>query len=121
MKIKFANGTEFTYSNAFETEEYHSGANRRTLSIECDKGVISIDELDTVISNETNTAQIQLVNEEENITNIYDGYTLKLKCGIEKQLVQTETSESPAIYADKLIFKLGKPTYIEHQLKKLGF
>ncbi len=51
---------------------------------------------------------------------IYDDYVLKLKCGIESVLVYSETPESTAVYADKLIFKLGKPTYIEHQLKKLG-
>ncbi len=121
MKIKFANDTQFDYIRAFETEEFYNGASRRTLTFECNKGAISVDELDLLISNETNTEHIQLTNEEENITNIYDGYTLKLKCGIEKQLTQQESTEGPAVYTDRLFFKLGKPTYIEHQLRKLGF
>ncbi len=121
MKIKFTNGTEFEYIDALETEEFYNGASRRTITFECAKNAISIDELNAVLSNETNTESIQLINETENITNIYDGYILKLKCGIEKQLTKAETSENPAIYEDRLIFKLGKPTYIENQLKKLGF
>jgi len=54
------------------------------------------------------------------VTNIYDGYVLKLKCGIEKKLIQPETPQAAAVYEDRLIFKLGKSTYIEEQLHRLG-
>lgn len=118
MNIKFLNGTKIEYLNALETEEYYNGSSRRTLSFECEVGVISVDELNTVLSNEDNTAKIELSNGE--VVNIYDGYVLKLKCGIEPKLVQGETPEAPAVYEDRLVFKLGKRTYIEEQLKKLG-
>lgn len=118
MNIKFANGTNFEYLEALETEEYFNGASRRTLTFECEVGVIGVDELNTVLSNETNTATITLTNED--VTNIYDGYVLKLKCGVENRLIKEETAESPAVYEDRLVFKLGKRTYIEEQLKKLG-
>ena len=118
MNIKFANGTNFEYLEALETEEFYNGASRRTLTFECEVGVISVDELNTLISDEENTATIALTNED--ITNIYDGYVLKCKCGIENKLIQAETQETPAVYEDRLVFKLGKRTYIEQQLHKLG-
>ena len=118
MNIKFTNGTEFEYLNAVEIEEYYNGASRRTLTFECEAGVIGIDSLNAVLSNEANTASIRLVNGET--ANVYDGYLLKLKCGIEKKLVKEETAENAAVYADRLVFKLGKRTYIEEQLRRLG-
>lgn len=118
MNIKFLNGTDFEYLDAFETEEFYNGASRRTLTFECSVGAKGVDELNTLISNEKNTSTITLTNED--VANIYDGYVLKLKCGIENKLVQTETPESAAVYEDRLVFKLGKRTYIEEQLKKLG-
>lgn len=118
MNIKFLNGTDFEYLNAFETEEFYNGASRRTLTFECEVGVISVDELNTVLSSEENTQNIELSNGD--ITNIYDGYVLKCKCGIENKLINTETPEQAAVYEDRLVFKLGKRTYIEEQLKKLG-
>ena len=118
MNIKFANGTNFEYLNALETEEYFNGASRRTLTFECAVGVISVDELNTLLNDEKNTTTITLTNGD--VTNIYDGYVLKLKCGIEPKLVTSETAEAPAVYADRLVFKLGKRTYIEEQLHKMG-
>lgn len=118
MNIKFTNGTSFEYLNAIETEEYFNGASRRTLTFECEVGIIGVDELNTVLSNEENTATITLTNGE--VTNIYDGYVLKLKCGIENKIIASETPEAQAVYRDRLIFKLGRRTYIEEQLKRLG-
>lgn len=120
MVIKFANGTNFEYLKALETEEYFNGASRRTLTFECKADAISIDELNAVLSSEANTQSIVLTNEEENTTSIDDGYVLKLRCGIESRLIQKETPETAAVYEDRLIFKLGKRTYIEEQLKNLG-
>ena len=118
MNIKFLNGTNFEYLNAVETEDYFNGTNRRTLTFECETGIIGVDELNSVLNDEKNTQSIQLSNGE--VTNIYDGYVLKLKCGIENKIIAPETPESPAVYADRLVFKLGKRTYIEEQLHKLG-
>jgi len=118
MNIKFTDGTNFEYLNALETEEYFNGASRRTLTFECEVGAIGVDQLNAVLSDEANTRSIELSNGD--VTNIYDGYMLKLKCGIENKLIQSETPETPAVYEDRLVFKLGKRTYIEEQLKKLG-
>ena len=118
MIIKFANGTNFSYLNALETEQFYNGSSRRTLSFECAVGAISVDELNTLLSSEANTASIGLSNGDK--TNIYDGYVLKMEVGIKPVLVQAETPEAAAVYEDRLIFKLGKRTYIEEQLARLG-
>ena len=134
MDIKFLNGTTFNYLNAVETEEYYNGASRRTLTFEAEPGVIGVDALNAVLSDEANTKSITLTGDEVAIldeqgnptgeytraVNIYDGYVLKCKCGIENKLVQAETPETAAVYADRIIFKLAKRTYIEEQLKNLG-
>ena len=120
MNIKLANGTAFEYIDAVETEEFYNGSSRRTLTFECAVGAISVDELNTLLSDEANTQSITLENAEENAVNIYDGYVLKLKCGIENKLVKSETPETPAVYADRLVFKLGRRTFLEELLLKAG-
>ncbi len=120
MKIKLNNGKEFEYITAIETEEFFNGLNRRTLTFECDKNAITVDELNDVLSIEDNLKEIILINEEMNTSNIYDGYVLKLKCGVENKLITSETPDEQAVYEDRIIFKLGKRTYIEEQLKRLG-
>ena len=134
MNIKFLNGTNFSYLNAVETEEYYNGASRRTLAFEAEVGVIGVDELNGILSDENNTKSITLTGDEVAIldengnptgetthaVNICDGYVLKCRCGIENKLVQAETPETPAVYADRLVFKLAKRTYIEEMLHRLG-
>ena len=51
---------------------------------------------------------------------IYDDYTMLLQLAVEPRLVQSETSDAPAEYANRLVIKLGKPTYTEAQLARLG-
>ena len=129
LKIQFSNtNTEVEYLSALETEEFFNGSSRRTLTITCAPDAISLDALNALLTEE-NLASVTLVNtsagtdEEGNaltVTNVYDGYVLKLSCGIRNELVQTETPDRAAVYEDRLVFKLGKRTYIEEQLHKLG-
>lgn len=134
MNIKFLNGTNFEYLNCVETEEYYNGASRRTLTFEAEVGIIGVDELNSILSDENNTKSITLTGDEVAIldengnptcettraVNIYDGYVLKCRCGVENKLVQAETPETPAVYADRLVFKLAKRTYVEEMLHRLG-
>ena len=134
MNIKFLNGTDFGYIRAVETEEYYNGASRRTLTFEAASDAVSVDELNAVLSDEENTKSITLTGDEVAVldsegnptgevtkaVNIYDGYVLKCRCGIENKLVQPETPESAAVYVDRIIFKLAKRTYIEEMLHRLG-
>lgn len=109
MKITFANGTQQDYLSAIETEEFYNGSSRRTLSFTLPSNT-SIDEINTIASNEGNLQSLTLSNGE--VTNIYDGYVLKLELGIKQVLSSAETNT----YADSLILKLGKRTYLEQQI-----
>lgn len=127
MKVIFGDSAELTYLDALETEEYWGGSSRRTLTFTCAPDAISIDTLNTILSDETNIRTLALQGEiakpdgtPQTITNLYEGYTMKLKVGIDNVLVQPESPDGAAVYADRLVFKLGKPTYIEAQLAALG-
>lgn len=135
MKAVFGNGAEVTYLDAIETEEYWGGSSRRTLTFACAADAISVDALNTILSDTANTETLalhgtipterqdadgQTVVAETPVTNIYEGYTMKLKVGVEKELTQHESPQSAAVYTDRLVFKLGRPTYIEQQLAALG-
>ena len=120
LKIQFSNtNTEVEYLSALETEEFFNGSSRRTLTITCAPDAISLDALNALLTEE-NLASITLYSEESGISNVYDGYVLKLSCGIKSELVQAETPDSAAVYADRLVIKLGRRTYIEEQLHRLG-
>ena len=130
LKVKFADSkkTEIEYLSALETEEYFNGSSRRTLTFEMARDAANVETLDKLCSVENNVARLELINdaveikhedgtiETTTVTNIYDGYVLKLKVGVEPKLVNSETQA----YEDRIVLKLGKRTYLEDQLHKLG-
>ena len=113
------------YLDAVETEEFFNGSSRRTITVTCESTAISIDKLNSLLTEE-NLKSITVTNDKiansdgSSLTNIYDDYVLKLSCGIQNVLVKNDTPDSAAKYEDRLIFKIGKRTYIEEQLHKLG-
>ena len=119
LKLKFVDGTEQPYLTALETEEYYTGASRRTLTFQMERNAANLEELDSLCT-EQNLTRLELTNDEMGVTNIYEGYVLKLKVGVEPVLVSSETPEAPAVYEDRIVLKLGKRTYIEQMLHDLG-
>ena len=146
LKIKV--GTkEFEYLTSLETEEYYNGSSRRTLTVNCSSDAIGLDELNVLLT-EDNLAGLVMTNTEgisvykdvlaedekgkmiptgeqefdrfDPIVNYFDGYVLKLSCGITSVMGQPETPDTPAVYEEQIVFKIGKRTYIEEQLHKLG-
>ena len=115
LKIKFANKTQVAYLNAIETEEYFNGASRRTLTFDIARDAVGLDALDALCT-EGNCARIELFNEDEGITNICEGYVLKLKLAVEPVLADAEKQA----YEDRVKLKLGKRTFIEEKLHALG-
>lgn len=113
MKITFANGTQQDYLSAIETEEFYNGASRRTLTLTLPTDT-SLDSINAVVSNEANVQSLTLSNDE--VTNVYDGYVLKLELGVKPVLSNTDTNT----YTDSKILKLGKRTYTEQALHDLG-
>ena len=137
MNIKFTNGKKVDYITALETEEYYNGASRRTLTVECKIGAVSVDELNNILSDENNTVQMvfegdklpvykedergnSVLDHYETAKSIYDNYSLKLMVGVEPVLIKSETPESSAVYEDRIKFKMGRRTYIEQRLKEMN-
>ena len=118
LKINIADA-EFEYLNALETEAQYNGASRRVLAVTCMPDAISVDALNAMLT-EKNLASITMTNTDTGAVNIYEGYVLKLACGVSAVLTQPETPDTPAVYKDRLIFKVGKRTYIEKKLHELG-
>lgn len=119
MKIIFANKKELEYIEAMETSTFYDNANRRMLEISMAKDVIALDELNAILSDSANTTQIHLVNEEMGVENIYDNYEIKMELALKP--VDAGTDENgDAVKEDRIVFKLGKLTTIEKQLKALG-
>ena len=118
LKITIA-GHQFEYLSAVETEEYYNGASRRTMTVTCSPDAIDLDTLNGILV-EDDLKKIEMKNEDGQVTNTYDGYVLKLSCGIDRMQIRSETPEKPAQYSDRLVFKLGRRTYIEQALHDLG-
>ena len=115
LTIRFANGAEMPYLAATETEEYWGGASRRTLTFQLSRAAAGLDALDALCSEE-NLARLELCNAEAGITGIHEGYCLKLKLAVERVLADSEKQ----LYEERIVLKLGKRTFIEQQLHKLG-
>lgn len=120
MYIQFQTGAKVGYLNALETEEFWGGSNRRVLTFTCDTEEVGVDQLNAILSEKGNLETLELVNEELGVSNIYEGYTIKMNVGLTRELQAAETPEAPAQYVDRLVFKLAKPTFIEAQLARLG-
>jgi hypothetical protein len=117
MTVKLANNATFEFIEAFEGEEFYNNANRRVLTISCDKDAMGLDDLNNLLT-ETSLSSISLINEELQTTNILEGYVLKLAVGIKQKV--TPQVDAPNIVEDYIEIKLAKRTYIEQQLFDLG-
>ena len=134
MKITFKNGSELNCIEAVEHEEFCLGSNRHVLTVICEQDAISLDALNAILGDTANAKTVSIENmvQEEKVVNgnlvvteipvekPYEGYTMKLKVGVEPALVQPEGPDSAAVYADRLVFKLGRPTFIEQRLAAIG-
>lgn len=119
MKIIFANNKELEYINALETSTFYDNANRRMLEFTVAKDAIALDELNAILSDSANTTQLHLVNEEEGAENYYDNYEIKMELAMRPEVV-ISMEDGTELKEDRIIFKLGKLTTIEKQLKALG-
>lgn len=122
MKIIFNNGTELEYTFALKSNEFYNNAKRECIAVKCDSATVSLDALNTILSDEANLETITLVGEADGqeIREILSNYVIKMELALKPEIVEAETSESEAVYAEVINFKLGARTYIEQQLHNLG-
>ena len=122
MNIKFTNGTNFEYGNAFALEnDYHKNIKRPSLEIHFPIEVITYEELKEIISNPVNLEEIVLTgdsvilenNEVYTPQNIYYDYNIKGKITVDdeeitvklykKSDLELENEEAMAIIDELLI------------------
>jgi len=122
MKIIFNNGTELEYTFALESKEFYKNAQRECIAFKCDSTTISLDALNAILSNEANLETITLIGEVDGkeVREILSNYVIKMELTLKPEIIEAETSEKAAVYAEVINFKLGARTYIEQQLHKLG-
>lgn len=114
LKMRFVDLSEVKYQKALETEKYWRGSSRRTLTFNIARIAANLEEL--ALCTEGNLKTLELINKESEIVNIYGGYVLELKLGVEPVLIDAETQT----YEENNILKLGKRTVIEQKLYELG-
>ena len=119
MKIIFANNKELEYIEALETSTFYDNANRRMLQFTIAKDAIALDELNAILSDGANLTQLHLINEEEGAENYYNNYEIKMELTMRPEVVAS-MEDGTEFKEDRIIFKLGKLTTIEKQLKALG-
>lgn len=113
MKITLANGTELNPILVTGGTKYVQGQNRDTLNFifPADAGMETLDEAFTA----ENCESITIVEDNGN-ENIHKGYTIRAELSKASVEIASETSETAAVYEDRITVSMSQRTYMESQL-----
>ena len=113
MKIILTNGAELNPIMITGGPRYIQGSNRDTLNFifPADAGMEALDE--TFIAE--NCESIIIVENNGN-ENIHKGYTIRAELSKASVKVVSETSETAAVYEDRITVSMSQRTYMESQL-----
>lgn len=117
MQIKLKDGTILSPILVTGREMNVQGALRDTLSFIFDASS-SMEELDSNFSQE-NCETITIV-EDSGTENIYKGYTIRAEMSKASVEVSIETSESSAVYEERITVSMSQRTYAETQMAQLA-
>lgn len=117
MKVILANGVELMPILVTGARKNVQGANRDTLSFVF-SGEMGLEALDEAFT-ETACESITLV-ESEDVSYIHKGYTIRAGLNKESVAVSTETTETEAVYENRITVTMAQRTYAETQLAKLA-
>ena len=113
MKIILTNGAELNPIMITGGPRYIQGSNRDTLNFifPADAGMEALDE--TFIAE--NCESIIIVENNGN-ENIHKGYTVRAELSKASVEIASETSETAAVYEDRITVSMSQRTYMESQL-----
>lgn len=113
MKIILANGTELNPIMVTGGPKYIQGQSRDTLSFifPASAGMETLDEAFTA----ENCESITIVEDDGN-ENIHKGYTVRAELSKASVEIASETSETAAVYDDRITVSMSQRTYMESQL-----
>ena len=116
MKIILTNGTELKPIMVTGASKYVQGANRDTLTFVFNDSV-SMDELDKIFT-DSNCESISIIGDDESEA-IYSGYTIRAELNKKCVQINTENSETEAVYENRITVSMAQRTYAETQLASL--
>lgn len=113
MKIILTNGTELTPILVTGGQRRVQGQSRDTLSFifPASAGMETLDEAFTA----ENCESITIVEDNGN-ENIHKGYTVRAELSKASVEIASETSETAAVYEDRITVSMSQRTYMESQL-----
>lgn len=113
MKIILANGTELNPIMVTGGQRRVQGQSRDTLNFifPADAGMETLDEAFTA----ENCESITIVEDNGN-ENIHKGYTIRAELSKASVEIASETSETAAVYEDRITVSMAQRTYMESQL-----
>lgn len=113
MKIILTNGTELTPIAITGGKRYVQGVNRDALAFvfPASEGFNSLDTLFTAENCESIT-----IEEDGGVAYIHKGYTIRAELVKNPVEVQPATSETEAVYEDRITVTMAQRTYAENQL-----
>ena len=113
MKIILANGTELNPIIVTGGQRRVQGQSRDTLSFifPASAGMENLDEAFTA----ENCESITIVEDNGN-ENIHKGYTVRAELSKASVEIASETSETAAVYEDRITVSMSQRTYMESQL-----
>ncbi len=118
-KLIFSNGEEINVVRVEEGPEFYDNAQRRVLRAEVQSGEAGLEDINTLLSNGTNLAQIRHVNTENGAEDVFDNYKVKMELAV-RQVAVGQNSYGEELTEEHIIFKLGRLTPVELRLQELG-
>lgn len=112
MIIKLANGIELTALGVMGEKQNIQGFRRDVLSFVFPADV-SLDEMDSIFTEE-NCKSITLVNGETE--HIHNNYTIRVELKREPMLVTPVTETTPEVYESRVTVAMAQTTYQENQI-----
>lgn len=117
--ITFKNGKTINYDFFERTQSFYMGASREGVRCTLSAGEIPLAELNELLNDENATAEL-VVTGADGQQEIKTGYVIKKEIAVKNEVVQEETPQTPAVYADVMYFELCQRTYLENLLINLG-
>jgi hypothetical protein len=116
MKIILTNGTELSPIMVTGGPRYIQGFKRDTLNFifSVNAGMEALDETFT----EENCESITIVEDNGN-ENVHKGYTIRAELSKASVEIASETSETAAVYEDRITVSMSQRTYMESQLSAM--
>lgn len=113
MQIKFKNGSTLDCNIVLGERRYIRGSNRDALTFVFDEGAYENDVLYKSFTDEENTAEITIIDEEKEC--LHKGYSLFVSLEVTDDVTEKESHDAPEVLKRVVKVTMGQKTYTEEQ------